>query len=273
MKKKLGKVGLTNEGPWTPDKPLPELSVVSYEGQMYISFKPSTGVVPGSDDTIWMLTAQRGESLYQMMVRKGLFVDTEDAFLAEYQKVLQDARTEIENCRRVIENVEFVGSGFVENEQQRLVGETAREESEQLRGTNESQRQSAETAREKADRIREQRVNEQVSQMETAVTLCTDATNQAKTQTTATIAATGAANDATKQTEAATQKANAAAAEAAKLAPRVDKIEKDIAIIGAVESLEDTDKVIIDRGGKRYTATAAVLRNYINYGIKVEFIN
>ena len=151
---KLGKVGLTNEGIWNAKKAFPVLSLVTHKGQAYISFRANAAVEPGTDESTWMLIAERGESLYQMMVREGLFTGTEAEFLQKYQDILDAAKQATQESVEQMQSVADTMQNYAEAEQGRVDAEDARvsEESERVsaedaRALEESNRVSAEDAR------------------------------------------------------------------------------------------------------------------------------
>lgn len=58
----LGKIMITPEGTWSPNRSYERLSAVSWNGNGYIAIKDSTAVEPGTDDSVWMMFVQAGDS-------------------------------------------------------------------------------------------------------------------------------------------------------------------------------------------------------------------
>lgn len=88
----LGKIGLTfDPNPWDAAKAYEKYTVMMHNGRGWVSLVDNTGHEPADNDPMWMLISDRGESLYQMMVRTGRFVGTEEEFLQQYQDALAAA--------------------------------------------------------------------------------------------------------------------------------------------------------------------------------------
>ena len=90
----LGKVAPVGKREYSTETSYDVLDIVSYHGQSYMSLHAdNVGNDPSadSDETHWMLLAERGESWYQMCVRTGRFEGTEEEFLNEKQKQIDDA--------------------------------------------------------------------------------------------------------------------------------------------------------------------------------------
>lgn len=56
----LGKVGLTTGGEWKSTVSYERLTVVTKDGQSYVSKKDNKGVIPGSNSSVWQLVAAKG---------------------------------------------------------------------------------------------------------------------------------------------------------------------------------------------------------------------
>ena len=161
-KKDLGKVGISIEGEWKVDRYYERLSLVSYEGQAYISLRDTTGDAPADSHADWILIARRGESLYQMMVRIGAFSGTEEEFAAQYNgsiKAMADAVTEVHGAldeyERTMRGVAGTMNSYADAEAQRNTAEKARAEAEQKRVNDEATRARAEKLRLEADKERQ----------------------------------------------------------------------------------------------------------------------
>lgn len=153
----LGKVGLTlDRDGWSQSKHYDRLVMLMHNGLGYVSIKANVGRQPSPSSTFWMQITERGESLYQMMVREGLFVGTEAEFLAQYQSVLNAATTAASNANAA-------AAQAVEGELDRTAAEQARQTAEQSRQSAESSRQSAETARQSAETERQSAETERES--------------------------------------------------------------------------------------------------------------
>lgn len=167
---KLAKVGITVKESWKGDISYEVLDYTLWrvqdggDGCGYIAKRANIGVVPNSDDSVWIKATQAGQSIYDLAVKYGHFEGTEEEFEAEYQAVLQAARdaasetsatnTEIqeaEELRKTAENTR------VENETARQTAETGRQTAETARETAESGRQTAETQRGENETTRQSR--------------------------------------------------------------------------------------------------------------------
>jgi len=58
----LGKIMITPAGTWSPDRSYERLSAVSWNGNGYIAIQDNTGIEPGTDDYVWMMFVQAGDS-------------------------------------------------------------------------------------------------------------------------------------------------------------------------------------------------------------------
>ena len=79
---------------WQNDVTYEMLDMVYHEGKLYLSLHGNNvGNDPASDseEAHWMMLAERGESWYQMCVRTGRFEGTEEEFLDEKQKQIDNA--------------------------------------------------------------------------------------------------------------------------------------------------------------------------------------
>ena len=160
----LGKIAITPEGQWSAGKYYEKLSLVIYNGQSYLSLRNTTGDNPETSRGDWMQITSRGESLYQMMVREGKFVGTEEEFLQQYldslkacadasaevRAALSDILDEMDRVRAEISEVMVEEDIRIKNEAKREAAEINRRNAEITRGVEERNRQEAEQRREQS---------------------------------------------------------------------------------------------------------------------------
>lgn len=167
----LGKVAITPHGEWQASEIYEVLSAVTYNGQSYLSLRLTSGDNPESSAFSWMLMAERGESLYRMMVRTGLFEGSEDEFLAQYQNVLKAAE---EAAKNITDKNEEVSKQIAELSRMVTEYQQAEKEREQA----EEERQSREQKRLDADALmtknEEDRVLEERKRVEVMGKIMTD---------------------------------------------------------------------------------------------------
>ena len=154
---KLAKVGITVKESWKDDISYEVLDYTLWrvqdggDGCGYIAKRANIGVVPNSDDSVWIKATQAGQSIYDLAVKYGHFVGTEEEFEAEYQAALQaarDAASETSATNAEIQEAEELRRA---SEDERADAETARQESEIAREATESDRQIAENMRQMAE--------------------------------------------------------------------------------------------------------------------------
>ena len=104
----LGKIAITPEGKWSAGKYYEKLSLVIFNGQSYLSLRDTTGDNPETSRSDWMQITSRGESLYQMMVREGKFVGTEEEFTQQQRDKQENAFVKIEGDPRVTRVGRFI---------------------------------------------------------------------------------------------------------------------------------------------------------------------
>lgn len=160
----LGKIAITPEGKWSAGKYYEKLSLVIFNGQSYLSLRDTTGDNPETSRSDWMQITSRGESLYQMMVREGKFVGTEEEFLQQYldslkacadaseevRSALSDILDEMDRVRAEISEVMVEEDIRIKNEAKREAAEINRKNAEITRGVEERNRQEAEQRREQS---------------------------------------------------------------------------------------------------------------------------
>lgn len=160
----LGKIAITPEGKWSAGKYYEKLSLVIFNGQSYLSLRDTTGDNPETSRSDWMQITSRGESLYQMMVREGKFVGTEEEFLQQYldslkacadaseevRAALSDILGEMDRIRAEISEVMVEEDIRIKNEAKREAAEINRRNAEITRGVEERNRQEAEQRREQS---------------------------------------------------------------------------------------------------------------------------
>ena len=160
----LGKIAITPEGQWSSGKYYEKLSLVIFNGQSYLSLRDTTGDNPETSRSDWMLITSRGESLYQMMVREGKFVGTEEEFTQQYldslkacadasdevRSALSDILDEMDRIRAEISEVMVEEDIRIKNEAKRESAEINRKNADITRGVEERNRQEAEQRREQS---------------------------------------------------------------------------------------------------------------------------
>lgn len=154
---RIGKIGLTPKGAWVSTDSYEILDVVlsavedGGDGCSYTALKPSQGVRPGTDSTIWLKSSQAGQSIYDLAVKYHHFEGTEEEFEAEYQAALQAARDAAAGASAVESQVEEAEAARVAAENARVSAEAARGDAETARQNAETSRATAETARQSAE--------------------------------------------------------------------------------------------------------------------------
>ena len=160
----LGKIAITPEGKWSAGKYYEKLSLVIFNGQSYLSLRDTTGDNPETSRSDWMQITSRGESLYQMMVREGKFVGTEEEFTQQYldslkacadasdevRSALSDILDEMDRIRAEISEVMVEEDIRIKNEAKREAAEINRKNADITRGVAERNRQEAEQRREQS---------------------------------------------------------------------------------------------------------------------------
>lgn len=253
----LGKISLTVEDSWVKTKAYERLVLLSHNGQAYVSRVDNIGIEPGTDNTVWMLVSKRGESLYQMMVREGLFVGTEAEFLQQYQDTLQNCVDATNDSVEQQGNVATTMGNISTAEGLRVQAESGRVSAENGRVSAESTRVSQETDRQKAERLREQNTSAAITECSTATGLAEAATTAANTAKENADTATDNANDATEAANTATSNANDAATAANNAAAG---ITGQISALQAKDTeLEEEDTAIKTQLSTAEQVTAAAL--------------
>lgn len=154
------KVGITVKEPWANDISYEVLDMSLYavenggDGCSYVALKDNEGVTPGSDATVWLKATQAGQSIYDLAVKYGHFVGTEEEFEAQYQQVLQDARDAATATNATNAEVTAAEALRVTAEQGRVSAESGRVSAEATRVSNEEGRVSAESGRVSAESSR-----------------------------------------------------------------------------------------------------------------------
>lgn len=190
----LGKVAPVGKREYSTETSYDVLDIVSYHGQSYMSLHAdNVGNDPSadSDETHWMLLAERGESWYQMCVRTGRFTGTEKEFLDEKQKQIDDATAAAKIANKSSEEalkqasnakvqadrardiaiiteelyalVERENSSWMAKEQARENAELARAQAETLRAQAETTRVSNENTRVSQEETRQAKESERIS--------------------------------------------------------------------------------------------------------------
>ena len=173
----LGKVGITPHGEWAASKPYEELSLVTRNGRAYLSIRDTTGNDPEleSSSEDWMLITERGESLYQMMVRTGRFDGTEDEFLQAYEDSLEACRLVTEAAREALKAVDVTMQKVSDDVTNKLVemNNKMSEVDEHIKGydTKEEEREAAETERVQNEARRDEQMTQLVNDAQTAINM------------------------------------------------------------------------------------------------------
>lgn len=181
----LGKVAPVGKKAWGNEVTYDVLDMVGHQGQSYLSLhEGNIGNDPSLDieERHWMLLAERGESWYQMCVRTGRFSGTEEEFLNEKQRQIDDAakaaraaneaaglassqaanaKTQADRARDIAvlteelyALVEQENSSWMAKEQARENAELARENAEKQRTQAEAERDSSESIRKSNESVR-----------------------------------------------------------------------------------------------------------------------
>lgn len=181
----LGKVAPVGKREYDKEISYDVLDIVSYHGQSYMSLhEGNKGNDPSTDseETHWMLLAERGESWYQMCVRTGRYSGTEEEFLNEKQRQIDDAakaakaaneaaglassqaanaKTQADRARDIAvlteelyALVEQENSSWMAKEQARENAELARVQAEKQRAQAEAERDSSESIRKSNESVR-----------------------------------------------------------------------------------------------------------------------
>ena len=180
----LGKVAPVGKREYSTETSYDVLDIVSYHGQSYMSLHAdNVGNDPSadSDETHWMLLAERGESWYQMCVRTGRFTGAEEEFLNEKQKQIDDATAAAKRANESSEEaLRQASNAKVQADRARDIAIITEElyalveqensswmAKEQARENAELARAKAETLRAQAETTRVSNENTRVSQEET----------------------------------------------------------------------------------------------------------
>lgn len=181
----LGKVAPVGKKAWGNEVTYDVLDMVGHQGQSYLSLhEGNIGNDPSLDieGRHWMLLAERGESWYQMCVRTGRFSGTEEEFLNEKQRQIDDAakaaraaneaaglassqaanaKTQADRARDIAvlteelyALVEQENSSWMAKEQARENAELARVQAEKQRTQAEAERDSSESIRKSNESVR-----------------------------------------------------------------------------------------------------------------------
>ena len=138
MRIDIGKVAITAGGYWKNNKSYEALTLVVYkaseggDGCGYIALKNNIGVTPGSDEKVWMIATQAGQSIYDLSVARG-YAGTEDEFVAEYNAAVAAANTAAESAAETEAEIKQAEAGRVRAEAERAADEDARKQAEALR--------------------------------------------------------------------------------------------------------------------------------------------
>lgn len=145
----LGKVAVTFGGTWNSATSYERLTYVVYDedGCGYVALKDNIGQTPGTDATVWQKATQAGRSIYDLAVKHGQFVGTEEEFVTRYTEAVAAAEAAASSASSardaalvVIDTMNTLISSVESAEAERVADENARKQAER-------DRQSAEAAR------------------------------------------------------------------------------------------------------------------------------
>lgn len=184
MKIDLGKVAITAGGYWKNNKSYEALTLVVYkaseggDGCGYIALKNNIGVAPGTDETVWMIAAQAGQSIYDLAVARG-YEGTEDDFVAEYNAAVAAANAAAESAAETEAAIKQAEIGRARAEVERGENEGARITAERQRAADEDARKQAEARRVEAEEGRSTTFARQSAQMAAALEAADESTTAA----------------------------------------------------------------------------------------------
>lgn len=184
MKIDLGKVAVTAGGYWKNNKSYEALTLVVYkaseggDGCGYIALKNNIGVAPGTDETVWMIATQAGQSIYDLAVARG-YEGTEDDFVAEYNAAVAAANAAAESAAETEAAIKQAETGRARAEVERAENEGVRITAERQRAADEDARKQAEALRVEAEEGRTQTFSRQSQQMAAALELADEKTTEA----------------------------------------------------------------------------------------------
>ena len=186
MRIDIGKVAITAGGYWKNNKSYEALTLVVYkaseggDGCGYIALKNNIGVTPGTDEKVWMIATQAGQSIYDLSVARG-YSGTEDDFVAEYNAAVAAANAAAESAARTEAEIKQAEADRVRAEAQRAAGEDARNTAERQRAADEDARKQAEALRVQAEEGRSTTFARQSAQMAAALQAADESTTAANT--------------------------------------------------------------------------------------------
>ena len=186
MRIDIGKVAITAGGYWKNNKSYEALTLVVYkaseggDGCGYIALKNNIGVTPGTDEKVWMIATQAGQSIYDLSVARG-YSGTEDEFVAEYNAAVAAANAAAESAARTEAGINQGEAGRVRAEAERAADEDARSTAERQRASDEDARKQAEALRVQAEEGRSTTFARQSAQMAAALEAADESTTAANT--------------------------------------------------------------------------------------------
>lgn len=186
MRIDIGKVAITAGGYWKNNKSYEALTLVVYkaseggDGCGYIALKNNIGVTPGTDEKVWMIATQAGQSIYDLSVARG-YSGTEDEFVAEYNAAVAAANTAAESAAETEAEIKQAEAERVRAEAQRTADEDARSAAERQRAADEDARKQAEALRVQAEEGRSTTFARQSAQMAAALEAADESTTAANT--------------------------------------------------------------------------------------------
>ena len=157
----LAAVGIVVKEPWADDISYEMLNYTLWrvqdggDGCGYVALKNNFGVRPDSDPTTWRKAVEAGQSIYDLAVKYGHFIGTEEEFEAQYQAALAAANNAAAAASETNTQIQQAEAGRVAAEQARETAESGRSDAEIARASAETGRISAENARNDAETIRD----------------------------------------------------------------------------------------------------------------------
>ena len=184
MRIDIGKVAITAGGYWKNNKSYEALTLVVYkaseggDGCGYIALKNNIGVTPGTDEKVWMIATQAGQSIYDLSVARG-YSGTEDEFVAEYNAAVAAANAAAESAAETEAEIKQAEAGRVRAEAERAADEDVRSAAERQRAADEDARKQAEALRVQAEEGRSTTFARQSAQMAAALEAADESTTAA----------------------------------------------------------------------------------------------
>ena len=253
----IGKVAITPAGTWNRTTSYPRLSEVVYDndGCGYVCLKDNIGVIPGTDESVWIKIVNAGRSIYELSIKHGLFDGSEEEFVLEYQRSVESAQNATDSANTATTKCLEATATMLALENRVEAAENEREKSENDRSNAETGRAAAEVVRMNNETARQNESAEAVQNCQAAKAsadaAATLANQKAQLANEKAAYAEQTANTAKQNADAAAASANTAAAKANKaaedvitpaevLVEHVAKLENDVvALMERIDQLGD----------------------------------